>query len=242
MYYGFRLSSILCCALWFIAFVANGQVIENVKATFADGKVFVMYDLTGGGEKRRYAIELFGSHNDFSSPLKRVKGDVGKNVKGGKAKKIEWDAASELGPSGDEIIFRVKFELIPLPLVFKSPAEGSSLKRGKRTTVQWEGGAVNQSVRFELYKNGERVTIFTEAKNTGQYVWRVPKHLRKGSYMLKLKIGEESDNSGAFKVKPRVPMLLKLSPFIIAGGALIAFWPKSERPHNEDLAAAPGPK
>src|SRR6266850_4032298 len=81
------------------------QSIENVKASFRDGKVTVVYDLTGGKPNQKYSLQLFGSHNNFNSPLTQVSGDVGQNIGSGKEKKIEWNAKLELDEFKGNIAF-----------------------------------------------------------------------------------------------------------------------------------------
>lgn len=58
-------------------------------------KVFVNYDLVGGGT---YEISLYLKPDSWSKPflLKAVTGDVGSNVTAGKDKSITWDAVDEV--------------------------------------------------------------------------------------------------------------------------------------------------
>lgn len=228
-----------------------GQAIRNVAASYLDGKVTVVYDLEGVSENQVFSLELFGSHNNFSTALRNATGDVGKNIHPGKNKRIEWTPAVELGSAfKGEITFRVKGEPMPMALIVKSPSSGGSVKKGKQTQIQWEGGS-SDKVRLELYRGNERVTTFAETKNTGQYTWAVPKDLEKGSYTLKVNAGNESASSAVFAVKSKPPTLIILGGVAVVGGliAILASGGSDNNSNNNnnnngepDLPAAPGPK
>src|SRR5258706_12104077 len=94
------------------------QSIQNVKATFQDGKATIVYDLTSGKTNQKYSLELFSSHNNFSTPLASLSGDIGKSITSGTGKKIIWNAAEELGEYHGDITFRVKGSLIIAPFAF----------------------------------------------------------------------------------------------------------------------------
>ncbi len=222
------------------------QTIENVKASLQDGKITVVYDLTGGKPNQRYSVQLYASHNNFTSPLTQVTGDVGQNIAPGKEKKIEWNTKAEVDELKGNITFRVKAELIPFPFSFKSPIAGTSVRRGKETLLQWEGGKPDQSVHLELFKNVERVTSVAETKNNGQFTWSVPKDLSKGNYTLKLTSGKESVNSGEFSLKSKIPLAVKVLPILVIGGVVAATsggggTKDQTPPASSDLPAAPGP-
>lgn len=219
------------------------QSIQNVKATFQDGKAIIVYDLTGGRASQKYSLELFSSHNNFSTPLARLSGDFGKSTAGGMGKKIIWNAAEELGEYHGDITFRVKGSLIIAPFAFTTPAEGSSMRRGKKANLAWDGGSPSQNVKLELFKGTERISAVTETQNSGQYTWSVPKGLTKGSYTLKLTAEKESVTSKPFTVKSKMPLLLKIIPFVAVGGVVAALGGGSKgEGAASDLPAAPGPK
>lgn len=226
----------------------QAQTIQNVKASFQDGKAFVTYDLIGGKAGQKYAFDLYSSHNNYITPLRRVVGDIGKNIDLGTDKKIEWDAAGELGAFKGDITFKVRGEPIAMAFSFKTPAEGGFVRRGKTTVVQWDGGKQDQNVQLELFEGSERIQSFAETKNNGSYTWELPKDMKMGSYTLKLKAGQETTQSGAFTVKSKIPMLLKLAPILVLAGVAAALsgggggggtvTPEK----SSDLPAAPGPK
>jgi hypothetical protein len=171
-----------------------------------------------------------------------VMGDVGKSIKPGSGKKIEWNAKDELGTYKGEITFKVKGEVVVPMLSFKNPVKGSSVRRGKNIVLQWEGGNTLQNVRLELYKGNEKLISLPEMKNNGSYQWSVPKDLTPGGdYSIKMASGQQNIASENFTVKRKVPFLLKVAPVLVVGG-LLAVLLKPPSPNNSDLPVAPGPK
>ncbi len=226
-----------------VCFSAFSQSIENVKASFADGKVTITYDLLRSSSSQTYFIEVLGSHNNYSSPLKTVSGDVGSNVKGGAGKKIVWDVKADLITYKGEITFRVKGNPVAA-WVFKTPTEGGSIRRGKSTTIQWEGGSPQQAVTVELYKGNEKIETLAQSNTGTSYTWLVPKDFEKGKYTIKLSSGGQNITSGTFAVKAKIPLLLKVLPVAIIGGlaaALAGGGGGGETPTASDLPAAPDP-
>lgn len=185
-------------AFGLMCFGIKAQTIQHVKAVFLDGKVTVTYDLIGGKSNQKFALDLYGSHNNFSKPLAKVSGDVGKNITPGVGKKIIWEAAQEFSTYRNDITFKIKGEAMPLPLVIKNPA-GGKLKRGKKTVITWEGGKPTQNVKLELYKGAELINTIAETSNAGQYSWNIPKKQSNGIYTLKLSAGQEVISSNPLK-------------------------------------------
>ena len=223
----------------------QAQTIQNVSAAFTDGKVTITYDLLGGNAKRKYKIALVSSHNNFTSPLNRVTGDVGENITSGSGKTIIWNATEELIKYNGQITFKVRGEMLSMPFTFISPTSAKGVRRGKTTLIQWEGGLPNQNVRLEIYSAGTKVADIGETKNTDEYTWSIPKDFQKGKeYTLKITDNTQSGTSDLFAVKPKVPLLLKLSP-IVVGAAIIPFLlgggEDSQPPNDLKLPAAPIP-
>lgn len=202
-----------------------GQRKENLRAAFANGKVTILYNVTGGKERQTYSIQVFGSHNNYSSPLRLVTGDVGDGVKGGNDRKVVWDAEAELVTFSGGITFRIQGELVPLKLNVIRPAVGGTLRRGKGVLILWEGGLPDQNVRIELFRGNERVTLAGDSKNTGSYSWNVPKDLAKGPYTLHMNCGQEKTISEIFTVKAKIPMGLKVAAGVLVAWAIVLLIP-----------------
>lgn len=219
---------------------AKAQTIQHVKAVFLDGKVTVTYDLTGGKPDQKFALDLYGSHNNFSKPLAKVSGDVGKNITPGVGKKIIWEAAQEFSTYRNDITFKIKGEAMPLPFVVKSPA-GGKLKRGKKTIITWDGGKPSQNVKLELFQGATLINAITETTNTGQFTWSIPKKQSKGNYTIKLTADQETVYSPAFKIKAKSPFLFIALPMVAAGGAAAVLLGGGGGSGSKDLPWAPDP-
>ena len=86
---------ILALAILVLPTYCFSQKLENLKAEVTGEKIIVTYDITGSQPDDSYNISLYSSQDKYAAPLTRVTGDVGKKIKEGKNKKIEWDAPSE---------------------------------------------------------------------------------------------------------------------------------------------------
>lgn len=219
------------------------QSIENVQAAFTGERVLVTYDLIGSADET-YNIQIFGSHNNFSAPIRLVTGDVGPNVKAGKAKTIQWSIVEELVNFKGQITFRVRGEVVVPPLSIQSPGANATVKNGKTTEVKWTGGRKTANVKIELLQNGAVTNSITDAANTGSYSWVVPKDLAKGTYSLRLSSGTESATAGPVIVKAPLPLWAKLAPIAVAGvvAVVILLDKPIVPPPSTDLPDAPRPK
>jgi len=194
---------------------AFSQSIKNVTATRAEDKVVVTYDIVDAKPNQKFELYLFASHNNFSQPLTKVSGDIGKNIQPGVQKKIEWDVNEELRYYNADITFKVIGEAMPFPIVFTSPTDDTSIRRGKNTTVTWSGGRPEHRVKLELIQEGTTVSNLGEVANSGDYSWAIPKTLDKGMYLLRLTAGKEIVDSAPFKIKSKTSAALKIIPAVL---------------------------
>jgi hypothetical protein len=240
----YRIRLAIVYLLLFIPTLAFTQSISNVRAENQNGKVIVTYDLNGTNDVK-YVITLYGSHDNFQASLKYVAGDVGKGVAAGTNKRIEWDIAQELISYQGNITFKIRGEVIPLPLAIKTPAAGATVRLGKSKPITWSGGRQGQSIRIELMKDGAVAQSIGETTNTGAYQWSVPKDLAKGNYQIRLTGGNETLNSETFNVKKKIPIWMIAAPVIVVGVvvAILAKPKASPGPDTETdkLPDAPAP-
>jgi hypothetical protein len=209
--------------LLFLAIPLAAQRIENIKAeVFGEGeKVVVTYDINGAASGQKFKIALYGSHNNYSTPLTLVSGDVGREVQGGPNKRIEWSAKSELRDFSGDVTFEVRGEILAAPFAFQSPAGGGKLKRGKTAQLAWTGGAPGENVRLDLLKGGTVVSQVASTQNSQKYSWTVPKSTAKGGdYQIRLSGESGSVASGSFAVKSKTPGIVKVLPFLVVGGVV----------------------
>jgi hypothetical protein len=229
----------LTIVLLMLGFVASAQSIENVRAEFSDKMVRIHYDLNGKPEQR-FKIVVFGSHNNYSSPLRLVSGAVGEGLAPGKDKVIDWRVGDELVSFAGQVVFRLKGELLAGPLSLQ-PHSGP-LKAGKNTTITWVGGNPSSSTRLELLQNGTVIKSIHEGSNSGSFIWKVPKDVKKGSYQLRISSGNETPPVVPVEVKAGMPLWMKLAPVGVAAiVAVIIFLPDGGGGGDDDLPDAPIP-
>jgi len=229
-----KVSWLLAFSLLIISFeAATAQSIQNINASFQDGKVIIRYDLVGRTPNQKFDISLFSSHDNFSVPLSKVTGDVGKSVIPGAGKQIEWDAAAELENFLGDINFKIRGIPIALPLLLEWPRSGAVIRRGKKAVVRWQGGNNDQKIKLELFRGSERIQT-AETGNTGTYPFDLPASLPKGNYEMKL-ISDLQIQSVPVEIKSRIPLVVKILPI-----GFLAFLIPS--PPDDELPPAPGPR
>ena len=194
------------------------QKLENLKAVVQGEKIIVSYDISQGYDGDKFDISLYASHNNFTSPLQRVNGDVGRGLTPGKEKKIEVDAKNEIGNYKGELSFEVRAEVIA---AFALTNNISSAKRGKTVSLAWRGGAKSQDVKIELLKAGVAEGAVGTVANNGTYQWSLPSKQKTGTdYQLRLVNGKETVMTGRFAIKHKVPTLLKALPLVVVAAVV----------------------
>lgn len=191
------------------------QKLENLKAVPEGAKIIITYDISSDFPGDKYDIALYASSNNFSSPLQRVTGDVGNGQTGGKARRIEWDAKNELGNYKGELSFEVRAEVIA---AFALKHEIISAKRGKSVQLDWRGGTKSQDVKIELLKEGVVQSVVGTVGNKGTHSWAIASSEKTGAgYQLRFVNGKETITTQSFSIKHKIPMLLKVLPFVAVG-------------------------
>lgn len=231
---------ILFVWIFLFPFITQGQAISNVRATFEDGKITVIYDLTGGNEKQAYNVALYSSHDNYAKPVLSVSGDVGNSKEAGVAKRIIWDAQVDLGEYRGALTFKVSADPIPLGYSFSNPSVSSSYRRGKSATIAWEGGSPADNITIELLDNGNVVQQISDSRNSGVQNWSISKEMTKGNqYQFKLRSSTgQNITSNLFSIKSKVPLVLKIAPVLVAG-VVIALLIDNPPPPVEELPVAP---
>jgi hypothetical protein len=221
----------------------RAQQIENVKASSTDEKVIIVYEITGAKEGQKFKIRLYGSHDNYTTPLNFVSGDVGQgNELSPGSKRVEWDPKAELKTFDGEITFEVRAEIIA-PSVVKAtevgpaqnandlgksdvikilaPAVSTQYKRGKFVQIRWQGIQPSQLVKLELLKTGRKVAAIGEVSYKSDFEWKIPKGTKKGKdYQVILTTNDGHVTSDNFQIKPKVPFILKALPVVVVGGVV----------------------
>lgn len=215
---GFLLT-ICCCSI--VAVQAQTVSIKNVE--LAGEKIIVHYDLEDGNPNNEYKLDLYASTDNYATPLAKVKGDVGLEVKPGADRKIEWNIREELGAYKGKIALEVRGKVyIPFVKIQNFDSE-KSYKRGNSYNIAWKPGS-NNAINIDLYKGGQRVSGESNLQNNGSHTFYIPTHAKKGGdYRLKITDTKNSEDvlyTSEFMVKPKVPLLVKMLPVLVVGGAV----------------------
>ncbi|MCU0420770.1 MAG: GPI anchored serine-threonine rich family protein [Cyclobacteriaceae bacterium] len=187
----------------------------------SEGKVVIHYDLRDTVAGRSYTINTYASLDNFVTPLQKITGDVGTEVKPGLGRKITWDAPAELGPS---FVGKVSLEIrgrVFVPFIKLDRFEDyKTFKRGKPYTIAWNGGRSSTIMNWDLYRGEEKVATFPNVANSGNYDLVVPTTVKPGTYRLKIADSKNKDEviyTNNFKVKRKFPLLAKVIPIIGLG-------------------------
>jgi hypothetical protein len=204
---------------------AFAQKVAVKKVELAGEKIIVHYDLEDSNPNNEYQIFLYSSQNNFSTALTKVKGDVGNEVKSGSDRKIEWNIMEELGPYKGKLALEVRGGVYAPFVKLQNFDVSKKYKRGKSYPLQWKPGSANP-IHIELYKGSERLDGELNHPNNGSYSIAIPGNAKSGKdYRLKITDSKNSEQviySGYFKVTPKLPLLYKILPLAIIGGAAVA--------------------
>jgi hypothetical protein len=205
--------------------VAFGQKAESIVIDYENGKVNIHYDLVECQDGVPYEIYVYSSHDNYQKPLVHVTGDAGKNVYGGFGKLIYWDAQKELGHFKGEIQVSIKGRPYVPFVQFSNITDGLALKRGNTFPIKWQTSEAVDKVKLELYKGDFQIRETITIENSGSYNWVVPKDLKPGNdYRLHIESPKDltrEEFSKTFKIKRKVPTVLKIIPAAVLAGGVI---------------------
>jgi hypothetical protein len=206
---------------------AKAQNITNFSATILEKKVVLTYDLEAPVSTFMYKVEVYSSIDQYSQPLKSVSGEVGEKISVGNGKKIEWQPQLDVKEFGGDVDFKLKTTLVYAPWLVTKPNEQTSYKRGKIASITWTGySPTAQNVRLELQKDGQAISNTEAVTNSGQSDFSFPQNLKVGGgYQLKVSNTTNANElaiSKEFKIKRKIPLVVKLLPIAIVGGVAAA--------------------
>lgn len=205
-----------------IVSLAQAQDFTINKVELTGESIILHYSLIDTTKSRTYSINVYTSRDNFIAPLQKVKGDVGLEVRPGQNKKIIWSSREELGATfqGDvEIEIRGR---VYIPFIkFDGFQDGQVIKRGKPKSITWSGGTRQNILNFTLYKGEKNIDVIPNVANSGSYDLTLPTSVKPGSgYYFIVSDSKNKDQmmkTNEFKVKRKVPLLLKLLPVAIIG-------------------------
>lgn len=219
--------------LW--ASTAHAQDFSIRKVEVAGEKVFVYYDLIDTVSSRTYTINLYSSQDSFVTPLTKVEGDLGLEVKPGRNRKITWRAKEELGPAFEgKVSLEVKGKLYVPFIRFQGFKDHMIRKRGVPFDIVWSGGRANSLINFELLKDDKLVSVPQNnvAASVGKATIRIPTNVKPGTnYRFRIVDSKNKDDvvyTDAFTVKRKVGLIWKILPVAVIGYGVYAFTSSKE--------------
>lgn len=198
------------------------QDITNIRAETKGNLVIVFYDLNAKIAGQLYEVKVYSSHNNMEAPLTYVRGDVGTSIVPGKDKRLEWGAKKEIGKFNSELNLKIEARLIFSPIILKTPAPKTVVRRGRTYDITWDGGVEQENMQVELWKDSTLSFIITRTPNQGKYSWELPLSLVPAdTYKVRLMSVTAPANfrfSEPFSVRRKIPLVAKIAPFVVAAG------------------------
>jgi hypothetical protein len=197
------------------------QTVDIDWVQISGTEVVVHYDLEDDHPLHAYTINLFSSTDNFASPLLKLSGDHGNEVKAGKDKQIRWKITEELGAYGGEIELELRAKMyVPFMKMTAFRAE-TKYKRGRNYPLVWTSGNLGGHVDIELYFLNTRIHSDRNVPNTGKFDWQLPANVKpSGEYRLKFtntKNREETFTTQPFRVISKFPLVAKIAASALAG-------------------------
>lgn len=198
-----------------------GQKVLIKKIELAGEKIIVHYDLEDSNPGNEYKLDLYASKDNYATALTKVSGDIGAEVKPGANKKVEWTVREEIGGYKGRIALELRGKVYVPFVKLQNFSTNTSYKRGKSYNIAMKAGNTNP-IHVELFKGSQRIIGENNHPNNGSYTLSVPSSAKPGKdYRIKItdsKNGDEVIYSPFFKVKPKLPLLVKVLPILAVGG------------------------
>jgi hypothetical protein len=197
-----------------------GQSLQMDEIAFTRNSVVIRYKLLDP-KNRPFSVFLYSSLDNFSTPLKRVSGDVGRGVIPGTGKKIIWDIDKEYGDFAGDITFRIS------STVDESFQVTRVFKKGKTYQIDWNPVSnLGENIRLELVDVEQRkVWEINDIPNVGKFNWKIPPRIKaRDGYRLRFTNMDnqiESNWSNSFGIKARTPFMFKAIGLALIGGAAV---------------------
>lgn len=227
--------------------LASAQKVAINRVELSGENIIVHYNLEDSNPDNEYQIALYSSQDNFSTPLLKVKGDVGNEVKTGADKKITWNIKEELGPFKGRISLEVRGrQYIPVAR-FTNITNHTKMTRGRNHTITWRPGN-NNLLNIEFLNGGQRISEQLNIPNNGSHVLYIPKNQSKGNgYFVRItdaRNTKEVVHSKTFTVVPQLPLLAKVLPAAVLTGLVAILLSKgsggSENGKPDDSIPLPG--
>jgi hypothetical protein len=200
----------------------KGQTVEIDWVQISGKEVVVHYNLEDENPIHAYTINLFSSGDNFASPLLKLSGDYGNEVKAGKDRQIRWQIIEELGQYAGPIELEIRAKMYVPFMKMTEFGSKKKYRRGKNYPLVWRSGNPGGHMDIELYLSNTRVHSDRNVANTGKFDWQIPTTAKpSGEYRLKFtntKNREEVHYTQPFRVVSKIPRVAKF----VAGAAIVA--------------------
>lgn len=233
--------------LFFVGYNTKAQEVQNVKIDFKEGIISLTFDLSPQKSLReRYNLEITSSKDNYTNPVPVLNNST-ENIEPKKGLQYQIDALKNFEGFRGDLNFKIKAVFAYSLLEFITPSEIASLKKGKSLQLSWIGGLENDKYSLELYKQGAKVSTLQSMLTRKVTSWDMAKDTKAGSgYMIKV-VSEKNKQLSAFtqsfKIKRKIPIVIKILPFAIAGGVFAIISGKSSEgtTTKTDLPGLPDP-
>jgi hypothetical protein len=219
-----RWTAIICLFLFITASPLKlfSQQLEVKHVEFKSGLVSVHYSLRDSVVGRVYTVWLYASRDNFLSPLLKISGDAGLEVKPGTDNTILWDARGEFGADFEgKVSLEVRGRLFIPFINTESINQYKVFKRGRKYNITWSGGSSQNILNFDLYRGDRKVTSYPNIANVGYQSIEFPSHVKPGKgYRFRISDSKNKEDvvySQPFKIKRKIPLALKLLPLLGVG-------------------------
>ena len=226
--------------------LAQESRITNITPDKENFKVLIEYEIVGNSDKELYEVFLYSSISDFKTPLDLEKRKLGQglyddpNIRKPGKYTVSWDYSKDIY-SNQKVTFELGVRLVFNPFVLEVKGQP---KRNKPIEVRWTGGKDNDEITLTLMNADKEITRQKIDFNTKNYTF--PKLEQKGKgYYIEIKNNkygdkENTDRTEYFKIKPSIPLIVKIIP-LIAGAAFAAYVYLTYEPPLDPLPAPPEP-
>jgi hypothetical protein len=249
--YLFSFSLVACVFLLFQEVRSQNIIVNEVYKDKDLPLVHIKFIIRGNGNpKERYEINLYSDLDNYKEPLKIERTKLisrGNNMYGASDNpkyygpgqhELTWNYSSRINglnvPVKFEIGITMKFS--PFELVLPNL---SKAKRKKDIEVRWQGG-LEEEIILSLMK-GDVIIKTREFINNNYHNFPLEENKGKGyTIQISNKDGSNTTTSENFKIKPSIPFIVKIIPFV-AGAALAAYVYITYEPPLDPLPAPPEP-
>ncbi len=213
---------LLLTLVQFVSLSLVAQTIHITKMKLLNDKMLIFYNIDDGNPNNEYLVSIFSSKNNYSAPHTMVSGDVGQEIKPGN-RVATWNIKEELGDYQGSLSVEIRASVY-IPFVRLKDEENQKIfKRGNNYELKWRPGNTNP-VHIELFLGDQKVGGQLNHPNDGSFSTILSKDLKRGTkYKIKVSDAKHPEDfvyTNFFTVKRKVPLVLKVIPFMALGAII----------------------